>query len=159
MAKVSLNEFESYFVPFNTPSSKNSRVNTSKGSFFSPTVKKYLQKLGIKTFSSQRKEVRKYKNKSNLFEDIFKNSNLKQYQPLIIGFHPVRDSKRKFDLHNCLQIIGDLLQAHDLIEDDNADYFVPIPIKGSNGHYYSIDKENPGIYLYILNGKTLNFEL
>ena len=145
------------FIPYNTPSSKNSRINTRSGSFFSKAVKKYLHSLGIKAFSSSKKEVSEYKGRENLFLKCFENAeDWKQYKPLILGFHPVRNSKRRFDLHNCFQIIGDLLQAHDIIEDDSAEYLVPVPMK-IDGEYYSVDKDKPGIYLKILNGELIQY--
>lgn len=144
------------FIPYNVPSSKNSRVNTSKGSFHSPSVRKYLQKLGVKKFSSSKKSVEEYKNKENLFNTAFEGIDLKQYKPLIIGYHPVRDSKRSFDLHNIIHIVADLMQAHDIIEDDNMENFIAVPLK-IGGNFYSQDNDNPGLYLDILNGKTISY--
>lgn len=144
------------FIPYNVPSSKNSRVNTSKGSFHSPSVRKYLQKLGVKKFSSSKKSVEGYKNKENLFNTAFEGIDLKQYKPLIIGYHPVRDSKRSFDLHNIIHIVADLMQAHDIIEDDNMENFIAVPLK-IGGKFYSQDNDNPGLYLDILNGKTISY--
>ncbi len=144
-----------YFIPHNVPSSKNSRINTRSGSFFSKSVQKYLRELGIKAFSSSKKEVSTYKNRPNLFLKCFENAeDWKQYKPLILGFHIVRNSKRRFDLHNAFQIIGDLLQAHDIIEDDSAEYLVPVPFQ-IDGKYYSIDKEKPGVYLKVMNGEFM----
>ncbi len=145
------------FIPGNTPSSKNSRINTRSGSFFSKTVQNYLKELGVKAFSSSKKEVREYARKPNLFLKCFENAeDWKQYKPLILGYHPVRNSKRAFDLHNCFQIVADLLEAHDIIENDSADYLIPVPMK-IDGKYYTIDKDNPGIYLTPLNGKTIEY--
>jgi hypothetical protein len=148
-AMIILNKDE-FFIPFNTPSSKNSRINTVGRSFRSKPTSLYLHKLGIITYSSSKKTVQEYKTRPNLFREIFKDCTFKQYNPLILGYHPIRDSKRKFDLHNVFQIIGDLLTAHDFIEDDNADYLVPIPTQ-LNGTFYTVDKTNPGMYLKILN--------
>jgi len=147
------------FIPENVPSSKNSRVNTRSGSFFSPSVRKYLQKLGIKNFSSSKKIVEEYKSESrpNRFKEALEGNEFYKYKPLILGFHPVRDSKRRFDLHNCFQIIGDLLQAHGIIEDDDATHLIPVPME-IDGEYFSVDKENPGIYLKVLNGSTKTFK-
>ena len=144
------------FIPYNVPSSKNSRVNTSKGSFHSPSVRKYLQKLGVKKFSSSKKSVEGYKNRENLFNVAFTGVDLKQYKPLILGFHPVRDSKRSFDLHNIIHIVADLMQAHDIIDGDDSEHLVAVPFK-IGGYYYSQDSDNPGLYLDILNGRTVNY--
>ncbi len=140
------------FIPHNVPSSKNSRVNTSRGSFHSPAVSKYLQKLGIRSYSVSRRIVLEYKDEGrpNLFREAFDGLDLKNYKPLIIGYHPVRNSKRKFDLHNTIQILADLMQAHEIIEDDSAEYFVAMPM-AIGGKYYSYDPDNPGVYLKVLN--------
>lgn len=139
------------FIPFNVPSSKNSRINTSKGSFASKTTKAYLNKLGIQTYSSSKKLVKGYVNKPNLIEQLRENF-LKQIEgkqlPLEIGFHFVRDSKRKFDFHNIVQVSLDLLTAHDIIIDDNIDCVIPYALK-LDDKFYSVDKENPGVWIKI----------
>lgn len=139
------------FIPFNVPSSKNSRINTSRGSFSSKTVKSYLNKLGIQSYSSSKKLVKGYVNKSNLIEELREQFN-KQIEgkelPLEIGFHFVRDSKRKFDFHNIVQVILDLLTAHDIIEDDNMDCVIPFALKLDH-KWYSVDKEIPGVWIKI----------
>jgi hypothetical protein len=156
MAKAS-EQRQRFFIPFNVPSSKNSRVMApGKGSFNSPAVSKYLQKLGVQHYSTSKKVVKEYKTRPNLFKEVFKGITFKNYSPLILGYHPVRDSKRQFDLHNVFQIIGDLLTAHDIIEDDNADCLIPIPYE-MNGKFYSVDKENCGIWLFILNGTEIKY--
>ena len=70
------------FIPGNVPSSKNSRINTSKGSFASKTVKSYLNSLGIQSYSSSKKLVKGYVNKPNLIdnlrEDFLKQTSGKQ---------------------------------------------------------------------------------
>jgi len=132
-------------IQFNTPSSKNSKVATSRGVFHSKTVRKYLQKLGVKKYSVSKHTVEGYKTRPNLFEQavILMREELKHRKPpYLIGFHFVRDSKRKFDWVNSAQIICDLLVAHNVIEDDNMDYLIPSPFL-INGVWYQIDKEFP----------------
>ena len=139
------------FIPFNVPSLKNSKVKTSKGIFASPTVKKYLSLLGIQSYSSSKKIVKGYVKRENLFEKLrseFENELKGKTEPYNFGFHFVRDSRRSFDFNNANQIIADLLVAHDIIEDDNMNYFLPYPLK-INGKAYVIDKENPGVYVKI----------
>ena len=144
---------ELIFIPFNVPSSKNSRINTKHGSFASKTVKAYLNNLGIQSYSSSKKLVKGYVNKPNLIEnlraDFLKQTSGKQL-PLEIGFHFVRSSKRKFDFHNIVQISLDLLTAHDFIIDDNMDCVIPFALKIGGG-FYSVDKNDPGVYIKILN--------
>ena len=135
------------FIKYNTPSSKNSKIN---GKFFSKTVQKYLRNHGIKSFSSRKKTVEKYTTIPMTFpveelKELFKN---KEY-PIIIGFHFIRDSKRQWDFVNIVQIILDLFTAFDIIEDDSIDYIIPMPFKIEN-KWYSINKENPGVIIKIL---------
>ena len=143
---------ELIFIPGNVPSSKNSRINTTKGSFASKTVKSYLNSLGIQSYSSSKKLVKGYVNKPNLIESL-KEDFLKQTSgkelPLEIGFHFVRDSKRKFDFHNIVQVVLDLLTAHDIIIDDNMDCVIPFALK-IESKFYSVDKEQSGVWIKII---------
>lgn len=137
------------FIPFNVPSLKNGKIKTNRGIFHSKTVKDYLTKLGIKSYSTSKKQVEEFKNKPNLFKIIFKDVIIEKY-PIIIYFHFVRDSKRKFDFNNANQILLDLLSAHNIIEDDNMDYVLPMPYKKDN-KWYSYDKDKSGVYIRIEN--------
>ena len=145
-------ENELIFIPGNVPSSKNSRINTKHGSFASKTVKAYLNSLGIQSYSSSKKIVKGYVNKPNLIEnlreDFLKQTSGKQL-PLEIGFHFVRDSKRKFDFHNIIQVVLDLLTAHDIIIDDNMDCVIPFALK-RDGKFYSVNKEQSGVWIKII---------
>ncbi len=145
-------ENELIFIPGNVPSSKNSRINTNKGSFASKTVKSYLNSLGIQSYSSSKKLVKGYVNKPNLIEnlreDFLKQTSGKQL-PLEIGFHFVRDSRRKFDFHNIVQVVLDLMTAHNIIIDDNMDCVIPFALK-INSKFYSVDKENCGVWIKII---------
>ena len=145
-------ENELIFIPGNVPSSKNSRINTKHGSFASKTVKTYLNSLGIQSYSSSKKLVKGYVNKPNLIEnlreDFLKQTSGKQL-PLEIGFHFVRDSRRKFDFHNIVQVVLDLLTASDFIIDDNMDCVIPFALK-RDGKFYSVDKENCGVWIKII---------
>lgn len=144
-------ENELIFIPGNCPSLKNSKIKTSRGIFPSKTVKDYLADLGIQRYSASRKEVVGYKTKPNKFEELREKFNKAlegKEPPVEIGFHFVRKTKHKFDFNNANQIIADLLTAHGIIEDDNMDYFIPYAFK-MNDKFYTIDKENPGVYLKI----------
>jgi len=139
----SMNEI---FIRGNVPSSKNSKVN---GKFFSKTVQKYLRYHGIKSFSSRKKTVERYKTIPMTFpvkklKALFKSKN----PPFIVSFHFVRDSKRKFDFGNITQILFDLMTAFDIIEDDNMDITVPAAYK-KDSRWYSLDKDNPGVYIKV----------
>lgn len=142
---------ELIFISGNVPSLKNSKIKTAHGIFASKTVKKYLSLLGIQSYSVRRKEVQGYKTKQNqieLLRDKFNLALKNKEPPFEIGFHFVRKSKHKFDFNNANQIIADLLVAHDIIEEDNMDFFIPYAFK-MNNKYYSVDKDNPGVYIKI----------
>jgi hypothetical protein len=136
----------SVFLPGNVPSLKNSRGVGSFGqSFNSKTVQKYLRSFGIVNYSSKKKTVKLINKKSeNLFAKYFEGIVFEN--PLRIGFHFVRGTRHKFDFTNMVQIIADLFTAHGFIEDDNMDCFLPYPLEREN-RYYSIDKNNPGVWL------------
>jgi hypothetical protein len=139
------------WIDGNVPSSKNSKVKTSRGIFASKTVSKYLRALGIQHYSVGKKIVTGYVRRPNEFEQLrtqFEEALQGKTLPYKVGFHFVRSSKRKFDFHNIVQIIADLMVAHDFIEDDDMDHFIPVPFK-IKGNYYTLDKEKPGVYVKI----------
>ena len=150
------------FIPGNIPSLKNSKVKTSRGIFSSPTVSKFLRSVGIQEFSSRKKTVKGYvdPNRPNQFEALrstFMSMKAGKDDPIIIGYHQVRSSKRLFDFSNSVEILQDLMTAHDFIEDDNVKHVFPVPmsidgklIDPNNPRVfplYSVDKENPGVYI------------
>ena len=141
------------FIKGNVPSLKNSKVKTSRGIFSSKTVKKYLANLGIQRYSSSRKEVLGYKTRPNIFQEQIVPQIIELLEnkepPFEIGFHFVRGTKHKFDFNNANQLIADLFVAHNIIEDDNMDYFIPYAFK-INGNFYSYDKEYPGVWIKIV---------
>lgn len=137
------------FIPGNTPSSKNGKVN---GIYHSKTVTKYLRSLGIQNYSVSKRTVKGYRDpqRKNLFIECVGDYFKDREYPIVLGVHFVRNSRRKFDFHNICQVVMDLLLAHHFIEDDNMHYLIPAPFK-INGRWFSIDKENPGVWLKILN--------
>jgi hypothetical protein len=148
---ITLNGSEYLFISTNVPSLKNSKVKTSKGIFSSKTVGKYLRGLGIQSYSSSKKIVKGYVNRPNEFlkcQEYFEKYLINK--PYEIGFHFVRGTKHKFDFNNATQIIADLMTAHNFIEDDDMDNFIPFPFK-INNQFYTYNKENPGVYIKILN--------
>jgi len=139
------------FISHNTPSLKNSKVATSKGVFSSKTVGKYLRKHGIQHYSTSKREVTRYKTIPMTFpvNELKELFNGHEY-PVIIGFHFVRDSKREFDFNNANSIITDLFTAFEIIPDDSMTYLIPQVLWIDDKHY-SIDKNDPGCYIKILN--------
>jgi hypothetical protein len=152
------------WIPNNVPSLKNSKVKTKRGIFSSPTVSKYIRSLGIQSFNSRKKEVKGYvdKTRPNQIEqlrDQFEAMKVGKDNPLFIGYHHVRNSKRLFDFSNSVEVLQDLFTSHDFIIDDNVKYVFPIPmsIDGKlpttenlrTTEWYTIDKENSGVYIKI----------
>ena len=143
---------EAVFISGNIPSSKNSKVATSKGVFHSKAVGKFLREQGIQHYSVSKKEITYYKTRPCVFpvEELSQLlSASRGEKPVKIGVHFVRQSKAKFDFHNICQILFDLMVAFDIIEDDNMDCILPFPMQMS-GLWYSVDKDNPGVYIAIL---------
>jgi hypothetical protein len=144
------------FIPGNVPSLKNSKIATTIGKgknkrvilLPSKTVKNYLQDMGIKKYSAKG-GVDEYMTRENLFRESVGNYFDDIQVPVIVKFFFVRDSKRMFDFHNAVQIIADLLIAHGYIEDDNMDYFIPVPMM-SGGKWYSVNPSDPGVWLKIV---------
>ncbi len=152
------------FIPGSVPSLKNSKVKTNRGIFHSPTVSKYIRKLGIQHFNSRKKEVKGYvdPNRPNQIEALreeFEAMIKGKGNPIFIGYHHVRKTKALFDFSNSVELIQDLLTSHDIIEDDNVKYVFPIPmtIEGElpnennlrTEEWYTVDKENHGVFIKI----------
>jgi len=132
------------FIPFNTPSLKNSKVATKHGVFHSASVRKYLQKIGVRKYGS--KGVEDYKTRPNLFREAVGDYFKGVEYPATVRFHFVRDSRRKFDFINAVQILADLFVAHGFLVDDDMDHFLPEPLF-LYSEAYSIDKQKPGVWV------------
>jgi len=123
---------DSLFIKGNFPSFKNSKQFTGKYFIMSKTVQKYL-----KLWEYQWKVIPEEFKKQAVF-------------PIIVGLHFVRGTKHRWDFHNMVQGVADLMVKHKWIEDDNTLYFLPVPMK-INDKWWDYDKENPGVYIKILN--------
>lgn len=143
------------FIPGQIPSLKNTKI---MGKFLPKTVTNWLRTFGIKGYSIRKKEV-------YYFSTIVGEHDLKAIlqplkvqidtyitnnrYPLKIGLHFVRKSKLHWDFHNISQILFDLLTALDIIPDDDVRYILPFPLSIED-KWYSYDKDNPGVYIKIL---------
>ncbi len=119
------------FCKENVPSSKNGRRWTGKH-FVPSTV----------TLRWRRKTSDWWDENKDKFLEATADKNL----PLRIGFHFVRDSRRKYDWVNPVQTIQDEMVKKGWIEDDNITFMVPVPFK-VNKSYTTINKEKPGVYI------------
>ena len=118
-----------WFIPGNVPSSKNGRRWTGKYFISSKTVMKYRKdtKSFYEQYASQfQKELKKHK------------------LPVRIAFTFIRGTKHKFDYINPAQTVQDDMVKHGWIEDDNANFLIPVFEK------YSYDKKNPGVKIRLL---------
>lgn len=115
------------FIPGNVPSSKNSKQWTGKFLINSKTVRNYLQK-----------------HEQQWVDEVWVKDRI--LVPVIVGFHFVRDSHRKFDFHNAVQLCADLMVKHGWIDDDDMNHFIPVPF-AIKGEWFSYDKEFPGVYI------------
>jgi hypothetical protein len=151
-------EIIEFFIPHNVPSLKNNKVMTKFGIVDGKTIKNYykkfnISKLSVNSVMSER--VRVYAKKENLFlhyrpyfnklKELKTSYGLDIY-PIVCGMHFVRDGRRKFDLHNAVQVVADMFTAHNFINDDDADHFVIMPYQ-INDCWYSIDQDKPGVFI------------
>lgn len=120
------------YLKGNVPSSKNSKQWTGKTLIKSKTVRNYLKQYEIQ-----------YKLKANEFKEMIKNKK----KPYYIGFYFIRNSKRKFDYNNLTQLPQDLMVKYEWLDDDNADYLIPI------GLGYTVDKAKAGLIITVLDTK------
>ncbi len=119
---------DNIFIKGNVPSSKNSKQWIGKHLINSKTVTKYLKEYEIQWITNKNKFIKMIKDKAT---------------PYRIHFKFIRDSKRRFDYHNIVQLPCDLMTKHGWIQDDNADNIIPI------FEEYEYDKQNPGVYIWI----------
>lgn len=124
-----------FFIPGNTPSSKNSKRLIRPGLIISSEATLKWKKATEWHFAAQKRQF------LEAVRDLPK--------PLKIGFHPVRDSKRKFDFGNICQAVWDAMTEHGWIPDDNMDEMVPFPVK-RNGSFYTVDKAGTGMFITVL---------
>jgi Holliday junction resolvase RusA-like endonuclease len=122
------------FIPGNVPSSKNSRQLVR----------------GDKPKSIESKLCREYrKRNAGLFFDLrkqFLQMAEGKHKPLRIEFLFARQTKQRFDHHNAVQLVLDMMTEYGWIEDDNADEAVAVPpVKP-----YFVSKDKPGVYITVL---------
>lgn len=118
-----------FFIPFNTPSSKNS--------------KRWTGKLLINS-----KQVMEYKKETSVFwaknRKAFLEAIKDLEKPLKIGFYFIRDTKRKFDFVNVAQLPLDLMQEYGWIPDDCMTEIIPVFLG------YEVNKNKAGVEISIL---------
>lgn len=118
------------FIPFNVSSSKNSKQWTGKYLINSKATRTYIKN-----------SKKAYQENKDKFIELTKDLE----KPLHISFFFIRSSRRKFDYINPAQTVQDLMVKYGWLEDDDIHNLVP--------HFdgYSVDKENPGVLIKVLN--------
>jgi Holliday junction resolvase RusA-like endonuclease len=119
---------KTFFIPLNTPSSKNSKRWTGKMLISSKQVMNYKKNTCIFWVKNQKP---------------FLEATKDLEKPLKVGFYFIRNSKRKFDYVNVAQLPLDLMQEYGWIEDDCMNEIIPYFLG------YEIDKNNPGLKIVL----------
>ena len=125
-------ENRKWWIPGSVPSSKNGRRWTGKYFIASKTVVNY-RKLTKEYYEKYAKE--------------FKTELAKHKMPAKISFTFVRGTRHKFDYINPAQTVQDDMVKAGWIEDDNAEFILPVFIQ------YTYDKQNPGVWIEILENE------
>lgn len=119
-----------WFIPYNVPSSKNSRQWTGKHFIASKSTQKWR--------ALTKPVWQKYK-------ESFLNEVKGREFPLKIEMEFIRGTRHKFDYINPAQTIQDEMVHHGWLEDDNCTMIIPYFKE------YRYDKENPGVIIRILD--------
>lgn len=100
------------FIGKNVPSSKNGKIVTkSKRVIQSKLCSEYRNIMG-ELFQQNLKEWEKMKKGKGY--------------PIKVGFYFYRDSRRRWDFVNIVQIIADMMQDYLYIPDDDTKHFIPV---------------------------------
>jgi len=125
-----------FFVPINTPSSKNSKnivtnFKTKRPMLISNKLTQDYKKATGIVYQAEKSRFRK------ATEHLVK--------PLMVEFEFLRDSNRHFDLINAAQIVQDMMVEHELLDDDDytnvIPYFVPPKVL----------KNHPGVWVRVID--------
>lgn len=127
---------KSIYIPTNVPSSKNSKRWTGK----------FL--IGSKTTLAYKKNVADY---YALYKKEFHSMVKDKKPPYKVEFTFIRDSKRRFDYCNAIQIVADMMVEYGWIEDDNADIFIPVFAE------YQYKKDNGGVIIKVLDDEKEDY--
>lgn len=124
-----------FFISGNVPSSKNSQTWTGRFLVKSKTSQRYIKETQLQWIKHAKQ---------------FREQFDKLPKPVPVGLHFVRGSRHRWDFHNAVQILADLMTQNNWIADDcfSEVFFIPLPV---NNNFYQYDKENPGVYIQILD--------
>lgn len=96
----------------NVPSKKNSKIITKSKRVISSKLVQYYERWATPLLKQQ----------LPIWQQMIQNKPL----PLKVSFYFYRDSKRKWDFVNIIQIIADLMQKEGYLIDDDTKNFIPL---------------------------------
>lgn len=99
-------------IGLNVPSKKNSKIITKSKRVISSKLVQYYERWATPRLKEQLRTWQK----------MIQNKPL----PLRVSFYFYRDSKRKWDFVNIVQVIADLMQKEGYLLDDDTKNFIPL---------------------------------
>lgn len=96
----------------NVPSKKNSKIITKSKRVISSKLVQYYERWATPLLKEQ----------LSIWQQMVQNKPL----PLKVSFYFYRDSKRKWDFVNIVQVIADLMQKEKYLVDDDTKNFIPL---------------------------------
>lgn len=99
-------------IGLNVPSKKNSKIITNNKRVISSKLVQYYERWCSPILKQQ----------LPTWQKIIQNKPL----PLKVSFYFYRDSKRKWDFVNIVQVLADLMQKEGYLVDDDTKNFIPL---------------------------------
>lgn len=99
-------------IGLNVPSKKNSKIITKSKRVISSKLVQYYKRWATPLLKQQ----------LPTWQQMIQNKPL----PLKVSFYFFRDSKRKWDFVNIVQVIADLMQKEGYLIDDDTKNFIPL---------------------------------
>ena len=99
-------------IGLNVPSKRNSKIITKNKRVISSKLVQYYERWATPRLKEQ----------LPTWQQMIQNKPL----PLKVSFYFFRDSKRKWDFVNIIQIIADLMQKEGYLIDDDTKNFIPL---------------------------------
>lgn len=99
-------------IGLNVPSKKNSKIITKSKRVISSKLVQYYERWATPLLKQQ----------LPTWQQMIQNKPL----PLKVSFYFYRDSKRKWDFVNIVQVIADLMQKEGYLIDDDTKNFIPL---------------------------------
>lgn len=96
----------------NVPSKKNSKIITKSKRVISSKLVQYYERWATPLLKQQ----------LSTWQEMIQNKPF----PLKVSFYFYRDSKRKWDFINIVQVIADLMQKEGYLIDDDTKNFIPL---------------------------------